>query len=50
MGTELFGQLAMYIGGFGISDNFVKQMNFNVRQKYIFYCGSLFLSYLLFHA
>ena len=47
MNQDLFGQVALYIGGFGISDNIVSRLGFTFEQKILFYLGFLLLSYIL---
>ena len=48
MNQNLFAQLAMYIGGFGISGIVEEQSQFTVVQRVLFYLGFLILSYILF--
>ena len=49
MNIDLFAQLAMYIGGFGISDLLVKNLHLTNEKKLMFYVSLFCLSYALFH-
>ena len=41
MNMDLFAQLAMYIGGFGISDRLVKNLHLTNGKKLMFYIALL---------